>query len=247
MNLFLKLTKVFINRENPQRWLHKESSWTIDRLRSFAPLPFKQGVLVELDQPNKFYEQVNNNVILCILQDFQRTSNVLFYLTDSPLPASCEVEFTVPQFCNTLIRDTLKSSKIFSTNEPVIMLALFSSCIIKFSNQTINLNVSSFIITSSSLTILKDQMHWLLPKSNQIPTIIIEQGMSNLIEVDFCETSLNLNFLDEVAGIEVNWIINFVSSSAVEAVINSVRPSWEDLFSVPLQINITTNLSNNKT
>lgn len=72
------------NSEDPQRWLFKESSWTIDRLRSFAPLPFKQGILVEFQQPNIPGDNPANNMVLCILQDFQRTSNFLFYLTGKP-------------------------------------------------------------------------------------------------------------------------------------------------------------------
>lgn len=53
----------------------------MDRLRSFAPLPFKQGLLVQLEMPNKTGEDIQNFTLLCILQDFQRTSSFLFYLT----------------------------------------------------------------------------------------------------------------------------------------------------------------------
>ena len=101
---------------------------------------------------------------------------------DSPLPASCEVEFAVPVYCNKIIKDALKESKIYLDEEPVRILALFSSVIVKSSNETLKLNVSSLIITSSSLIILKD-IHWLLPENNQVPSIAAEQGMSNLIEV----------------------------------------------------------------
>lgn len=76
-----KKEKEFCNREDPQRWLHKEVSWTTDRLRSFVPLPFKQGVLIELQQSGKAGEEHLTITLLCILQDFQRTSNFLFYIT----------------------------------------------------------------------------------------------------------------------------------------------------------------------
>ncbi|XP_001600307.1 serine/threonine-protein kinase 11-interacting protein isoform X1 [Nasonia vitripennis] len=241
--LVMSTAKVYILRinglegEDPQRWLHKESSWTIDRLRSFAPLPFKQGVLVELQQPNKPGESPTNNVVLCILQDFQRTSNFLFYLTDSPLPASCEVEFMVPQYCSDSIKNILKSSKIHKEEDSIRLLALFSSAVLTSPSETIKLKVSGLIVTSSSLVIIQDKCHWLLPGNNKLPSIITEQGMSNLIEVDFNETSLCLNLLDEVAGIEATWNLELVSAGAAEAVINSIRPPWEELFSVPLQIN----------
>lgn len=192
--------------------MHKESSWTIDRLRSFAPLPFKQGVLVELQQPNKPGDNLPNSVVLCVLQDFQRTSNFLFYLTgigfflltenqtaivqvisiryfhvffftDSPLPASCEVEFTVPQYCNSSIKDILKSSKDHKEDDSIGLLALFSSALLKLSAETVKLKVASLIVTSSALVVTQDKVHWLLPGNNKLPTIVAEQGMSNLIEV----------------------------------------------------------------
>lgn len=76
-----KEEKEIWSREDPQRWLHKEISWTTDRLRSFVPLPFKQGVLIELQQSGKAGEEHLTITLLCILQDFQRTSNFLFYIT----------------------------------------------------------------------------------------------------------------------------------------------------------------------
>lgn len=45
-----------------------------------------------------------------------------------------------------------------------------------------------------------------------------------------------MNFLDEIAGLEESWILEFVSPGAVEAVISSIQPPWEELFSIPLQI-----------
>lgn len=56
-------------------------SWTTDRLRSFISLPYKQGILIELQQPSKISEDLSTITVLCILQDFQRTSNFLFYIT----------------------------------------------------------------------------------------------------------------------------------------------------------------------
>lgn len=53
---------------------------------------------------------------------------------------------------------------------------------------------------------------------------------------EHCDGSLTLNFLDEVAGLEEAWNLEFVSSGAAEAVINSIQPPWEALFSIPLQV-----------
>ena len=37
-------------------------------------------------------------------------------------------------------------------------------------------------------------------------------------------------------GLEESWTLEFVSSGAAEAVISSIQPPWEKLFSIPLQI-----------
>lgn len=42
-----------------------------------------------------------------------------------------------------------------------------------------------------------------------------------------------------MAGVEENWIIDFVSIGAAESVVSSLQPPWEELFSIPLQINTT--------
>lgn len=54
------------------------------------------------------------------------------------------------------------------------------------------------------------------------------------------DISLTLNFLDEVAGREESWSLEFASPGAVEAVISSIQPPWEELFSIPLQVTTRT-------
>ena len=237
--LVLSTSKVYVLKidglegEDPQRWLHKEISWTMDRLRSFAPLPFKQGVLIELEQPNKLNDELQSSItFLCILQDFQRTSNFLFYITDLSLPPSCEVEFTVPEHCTALMHRLLKKCVNYQAGDPVRLLALFSSASLK--HELLVYQMSNLIVTASTLAICN--MQWLLPGSKEEPQVVREQAMSNLIGVEHYSSSLTLNFLDEVAGQEDSWVLNFVSVSAAEAVIHSVQTPWEELFSIPLQI-----------
>lgn len=57
---------------------------------------------------------------------------------------------------------------------------------------------------------------------------------------------LILNFLNEIAGAEETWTLEFNSTGAVEAVINSIQSPWEELFSVPLQITTKSILNNEK-
>ncbi|XP_031832146.1 uncharacterized protein LOC116426790 isoform X2 [Nomia melanderi] len=242
--LVLSTSKVYILKidglegEDPQRWLHKEISWTMDRLRSLAPLPFKQGVLIELKQPQKLNDDQLESTIsfLCILQDFQRTSNFLFYITDTSLPPSCEVEFTVPGHCTTLMHQLLKHCKNYQDGDAVKLLALFSSGLLKFQDVEMQQKLSGLIVTASVLVICN--MQWLLPGNKEVPRVIREQSVSNLIGVEHCTSSLTLNFLDEVAGQEESWVLDFVSVSAAETVINSVRPPWEELFWIPLQVTV---------
>ncbi|XP_076644442.1 uncharacterized protein LOC143354324 isoform X2 [Halictus rubicundus] len=222
--------------EDPQRWLHKEVSWTMDRLRSIAPLPFKQGVLIELEQPNRLNDQLQPTTIqfLCILQDFQRTSNFLFYITDMSLPPSCEVEFAVPEHCTALMHQLLKDCKNHQDGDAVRLLALFCSGLLKCQNAEVQQKLSSLILTTTALVICN--MHWLLPGNKEVPRVIKEQPLSNLIGLEHNNLSLTFNFLDEIEGQEESWILDFVSVSAAETVINSIRPPWEELFSIPLQI-----------
>ncbi|XP_051160698.1 serine/threonine-protein kinase 11-interacting protein isoform X2 [Leptopilina boulardi] len=248
--LVLSTSKIYILKifgpegEDPQRWLKKEASWTMDRLRSFAPLPFKQGLLVQLEMPNKTGEDIQNFTLLCILQDFQRTSSFLFYLTELSLPASCEVEFIVPDHCNFSIKNMLLTSKNHRQSDLVRLLAIFSSAIVKSEKCTTKLNTSGLVTTSSTLIILEDNLQWLLPDHNKTPAIAIEQALSNLIAVDIevdsktenGNATLNLSFSDEMAGLEETWILEFVSVGAAESVVNSIQLPWEELFSVPLQI-----------
>ncbi|XP_011346025.1 serine/threonine-protein kinase 11-interacting protein isoform X2 [Ooceraea biroi] len=245
--LVLSTSKVYVLRidgpegEDPQRWLHKEVSWTMDRLRSFVALPFKQGVLIELQQPGKIGEEHLTITLLCILQDFQRTSNFLFYITDLQLPPSCEVEFSIPEHCSALMHNLLMSTANYQAEDSVRLLAMFSSAVLKYQNITTKLKLSGLVLTSSALVILEDNVQWFIPGSNRVPLAAREQAMSNLIAIEHCDTSLTLNFLDEVAGLEETWILEFISPGAVEAVINSIQPPWEALFSIPLQVELLKN------
>ncbi|XP_076762138.1 uncharacterized protein LOC143430051 isoform X1 [Xylocopa sonorina] len=239
--LVLSTSKVYILKidgvegEDPQRWLHKEISWTIDRLRRFSPIPFKQGILVEVEQPNKMSEEACSTItFLCVLQDLQRTLNFLFYVTDFLLSPICdEVELTVSEYCTTFMHRLLKSCKNYQDGDAVRQLALFSSALLKYQDLEVQLKLSSLIVSASVLVICN--MQWLLPGNKDMLHVIREQAMSNLVGVEHYSSSLTLNFLDEVVGQEETWVLDFVSVSAAEIVITSIRSPWEELFSIPLQ------------
>ncbi|XP_011301972.1 serine/threonine-protein kinase 11-interacting protein isoform X2 [Fopius arisanus] len=243
--LVLSTSKIYVLRitgpegEDPQQWLHKDASWTMDRLRSFAPLPFKQGLLVELQQPNKIGDESSTISVLCILQDFQRTSNLLLYLAELSLPPSCELEFLVPEHCTGAIHSLMASSKFKRSGDAIRILALFSSAALQLENEHVKpIRIGGLVVTTSSLILTEDSIHWLLLDSVETPLMLTEQAISNLIEVIFNGDTLVLSFLDEVAGVEELWTVKFISKGATEAVINAIQSPWEELFSVPLQITI---------
>ncbi|XP_074114306.1 serine/threonine-protein kinase 11-interacting protein isoform X2 [Cotesia typhae] len=254
--LVLSTSKIYILKivgvegEDPSRWLHKEISWTMDRVRSFAPLPFKQGIMIELENTltNRLInssvadqDNVNNNLhLLCILQDFQWTSNLMFYLTDLPLPTSCEVEFTIGENSTALMHQLITNSKYMRDNDAVRIFAIFSFASLDIGERTVQINMAGLLVTTSSIIVTEDKLHWMLPETNEEPIKLTEQSISNLIEVISDGCTLGLSFLDEVAGIEELWTFKFVSTEAANAVINAIQPPWEELFSVPLQITTKT-------
>lgn len=111
---------------------------------------------------------------------------------------------------------------------------------LKYQNITTKLQYSALLVTTSVLVILEDNIEWLLLKTKTIPVVLKEQAMSNLMGIEHYDTTLILNFLDEIAGSEETWTLQFTSIGAAEAVINSIQLPWEELFSVPMQITTKT-------
>lgn len=138
---------------------------------------------MELHQPNRPGENLSNNSVVCILQDFQKTSNFLFYLSDSSLPDCCAVEFTVSQYYNASIKNILMSSKCNKDINPVSLLAIISSAVLTLSTVVTKLYTTCLILTSSHLIVTQDKIDWLLPDYNILPVIASEQTISNLIKV----------------------------------------------------------------
>jgi len=100
------------------------------------------------------------------------------------LPASCEVEFSIPERYSILTHNILTNTANYQTGDTVRLLAMFSSAILKSQNQvTTKLKLSGLILTSATLVILKDNVRWLIPDSDQVPLVAREQTMSNLIGI----------------------------------------------------------------
>lgn len=105
------------------------------------------------------------------------------YFLELSLPGSCEVEFIVPDHCNSSIKNMLLTSKNYRKSDIVRLLAIFSSAIAKSEKCTTKLNTSGLVTTSSTLIMLEDNLQWLLPDYKKTPAIAVEQALSNLITV----------------------------------------------------------------
>lgn len=79
------------------------------------------------------------------------------------------------------MHELLKNCKNYQDKDTVRHLALFSSALLKYQDLEIQLKLSSLIVTTSVLVICN--MQWLLPGNKELPQIIREQAMSNLIGV----------------------------------------------------------------
>lgn len=75
----------------------------------------------------------------------------------------------------------LKDCKNFQDGDIVRLLALFSSALLKYQGFEVQLKLSSIIVTTSVLVICN--MQWLLPSNKEMPEVIREQAMSNLIRI----------------------------------------------------------------
>lgn len=101
---------------------------------------------------------------------------------DFLLPPICEeVELKISEHCTSLMHELLKNCKNYQDKDTVRHLALFSSALLKYQDLEIQLKLSSLIVTTSVLVICN--MQWLLPGNKELPQIIREQAMSNLIGV----------------------------------------------------------------
>lgn len=106
-----------------------------------------------------------------------------FLSIDLQLPASCEVEFSIPERYSILMQNILTNTANYQTGDTVRLLAMFSTAILKGQNVTTKLKLSGLIVTGTTLVILRDNVRWLIPDSDQVPLVAREQAMSNLIGI----------------------------------------------------------------
>lgn len=104
-------------------------------------------------------------------------------MIDLQLPASCEMEFSIPERYSILMHNILTNTVNYQTGDIIRLLAIFSSAILKYQNIAIKLKLSGLILTGAALVILKDNVQWLIPDNDQVPLVTREQAMSNLIGI----------------------------------------------------------------
>ena len=93
------------------------------------------------------------------------------------------MEFTIPEQCTTALQSLMLSSKHHRDGDSIRFLALFSSARLAFDDSDVKLKAGGLVVTTSTLLLTGDNIQWLLPGSNEMPTTQAEQTISNLIEV----------------------------------------------------------------
>lgn len=198
------------NSGDPQRWLSKETSWTLDKLRSIAPLPFKQGILLELVKHRIPNEEAKEIEIVCILQDAERTTNLLYHLNGKKycwvicllgqagrwepeidsiifieirLPSQCSLDSIVPRHYTRALRESMQSLASADYHDEIRFLACFTRASFTQGDREINLKSGCLIVTGSTILLTGEKLQWLLPMDGIKPDIIAEHTISNLIEV----------------------------------------------------------------
>lgn len=215
--------------DDPNKWLKKYLSVTIDRLEESTILPWKIGI--------SFKIKIIGTLHL-LLYDIIRTDSLLLHLTTN-LPDTCTINY------QSKIDLQQKIIKKFD-NRKIEMFGLLKSCIIQ--TETKNFFINSIIIVTELFINLIINYKWLCTNNNNnnsklnnnydIEMYDNSQEMSNLIEYKkLTDKSFILYFLDDKYDKCENWEINFETIECCESTLNAICQAWEKIFDVPLTSN----------
>lgn len=220
------------------RWISRVVALPRDKLQSICALPWGAGISLTLQGSSL------NNVMI-VLRDQQYTHNVFTFLkqlSEEPPPwniRDCPPEkhgLRVAKILQDIVKDELADADLF-----IQLVVLLNSSTVSKDDEAQNQSGGSLCVTKSSLLLNCDDLTWLMPpefsSSQKVNAKCIgKQSISNLIQVEADEVSLWLQFLDEAAGGEETWMLSLESEAVLEEIVAAIRPSWEELFSVPLQV-----------
>ncbi|XP_047100652.1 actin cytoskeleton-regulatory complex protein PAN1 [Schistocerca piceifrons] len=234
-----KVYLLYITRQEsdePRRWLVPADSWPLRQLREVRALPWGQGVSLLLSPTGSTPAAA---ALLLLLYDADHTSALLAHLAGLSLGDGCRVEGEPLQQHTDAVRCLAATPD--RPDDDVRMAAFFVAASVITDSGTVSLGSGTLAIGESTLSLSTDSLLWLLPSSGKPPELWAAQSISNLVEVEVDGETVTPVFLDESSGTarEIRWVLRMGSAAVVSALLDAVRPPWEQLFSLPLQVSLS--------
>ncbi|KAL0271049.1 UNVERIFIED_CONTAM: hypothetical protein PYX00_008281 [Menopon gallinae] len=220
------------------KFLQKTNSLRFDlkSVKSISVLAWSQGFSIKLqDTHDKLKE------FLILLKDRKRTQSLLKFLQtpDLSLPDSCHIVTDPSQKPLLAMQHLLVSGA--SEDSGINFFSLIHSCYVISYTGVEQIENASILTNSTDLLLFSSEPKWLCDGSEQPPQPVFSQKLSNLMSVEVANSRLYLQFMDESNEREEVWDITMMTTEGAKDITNSVNSSWEDIFSVPLQVSYTGN------
>ncbi|XP_049770837.1 serine/threonine-protein kinase 11-interacting protein [Schistocerca cancellata] len=235
-----KVYLLYITRQEsdePRRWLVPADAWPLRQLREVRALPWGQGVSLLLSPTGS--TPAAAAALLLLLYDADHTSALLAHLAGLSLGDGCCVEGEPLQQHTDAVRRLAATPD--RPDDDVRVAAFFVAASVITDSGTVSLGSGTLAIGESALSLSTDSLLWLLPSSGKPPELWAAQSISNLVEVEVDGETVTPVFLDESSGTarEIRWVLRMGSAAVVSALLDAVRPPWEQLFSLPLQVSLS--------
>ncbi|XP_049797579.1 serine/threonine-protein kinase 11-interacting protein [Schistocerca nitens] len=240
-----KVYLLYITRQEsdePRRWLVPADAWPLRQLREVRALPWGQGVSLLLSPTGSTpaaAAAAAAAALLLLLYDADHTSALLAHLAGLSLGDGCCVEREPLQQHTDAVRRLAATPD--RPDDDVRVAAFFVAASVITDSGTVSLGSGTLAIGESALSLSTDSLLWLLPSSGKPPELWAAQSISNLVEVEVDGETVTPVFLDESSGTarEIRWVLRMGSAAVVSALLDAVRPPWEQLFSLPLQVSLS--------
>ncbi|XP_049946355.1 serine/threonine-protein kinase 11-interacting protein [Schistocerca serialis cubense] len=236
-----KVYLLYITRQEsdePRRWLVPADAWPLRQLREVRALPWGQGVSLLLS-PTGSTPAAAATALLLLLYDAEHTSALLTHLAGPSLGDGCCVEREPLQQHTDAVRRLAATPD--RPDDDVRVAGFFVAASVITDSGTVSMGSGTLVIGESVLSLSTDSLLWLLPSSGKPPELWAAQSISNLVEVEVDGETVTPVFLDESSGTarEIRWVLRMGSAAVVSALLDAVRPPWEQLFSLPLQVSLS--------
>lgn len=234
-----KIYLLYITRQEsdePQRWLVSADSWPVRQLSEARVLPWGQGLSLLLGPPAAAPPPP---ALLLLLYDAERTAALLAHLAGLEVAGWCRVEWEPLQ---QQVQAVQRLAATADQPAPAVRAAaFFVKATVVTDSGTVDMGPGTLAIGESAMSLSTDSLLWLLPSSGKLPELLVAQSISNLVEVEVDGETVTPVFLDETLGAarEIRWVLQMGTAGVVSALLDAVRPPWEQLFSLPLQVSLS--------